>query len=118
MTKGKGSRTAARKDLRRTAGGKTGLSQRIREMRMTLQLKQSELGDRLGVASQAVSQWERDKLPTIDNLRELARIGSTTLDWLLEGRDRFPERLAMMTDSELRIMRDYIETNAPNAGRA
>jgi DNA-binding transcriptional regulator YiaG len=66
MTKGKGSRTAARKDLRRTAGGKTGLSQRIREMRMTLQLKQSELGDRLGVASQAVSQWERDKLPTID----------------------------------------------------
>jgi len=106
MTKKTAGGKPAKKGLRKAVVAKTGLGQRIREIRVRLDLKQTELGQRLGVAAAAVSQWERDQLPSVDNLRQLAALGSTTLDWLLEGRDKFAERLASMSDDDLRILRD------------
>lgn len=108
MAKRSGEGAAARQ--RKTAGGTTGLSKRIRKLRVVvLKMNQAELGEKLGVKPQTISQWEKDNLPSIDNLRELARVGSVTLDWLLEGRNLFEERLGSMSDERLRILRDYLD---------
>ena len=46
---------------------------RIRSLRKSARLTQSELGDRLNVTGQAVAHWERGRsLPSITDLPELA----------------------------------------------
>lgn len=91
-------------------GGTSGLAQRIRELRTVyLRLKQSELAMRIDVATNAVSLWERDKLPTLEHLRRLAETGGVTLDWLVEGRETFEDRLAKLSPEEEQHLRAYID---------
>jgi transcriptional regulator with XRE-family HTH domain len=91
-------------------GGNAGISKRIREMRTRLNLKQTQLAERLDVAGNAVSLWERGKLPTIENLRRLAELGRVTLDWLVEGHETFEGKLLQLSEEELRGLEAYVNT--------
>lgn len=51
----------------------------LRTMRRRAGLSQAELGARVGVSSQAVSQWERgDSLPALEKLWALSRAVNCT----------------------------------------
>lgn len=60
------------------------LGERIQKHRKNLGLSQDELGQKLLVSRQTVSQWEKDQtVPTIDKLMRLSDIFHTSLDEIL-----------------------------------
>lgn len=62
------------------------LKDRLREARerITPKLTQAALGEKLGVTSQAVSQWERgEDRPDIEKLPKIAAALESSVDWLL-----------------------------------
>lgn len=60
---------------------------RLKALREQKGMTQRELGDRVGVTLQAVSQWEAGiKRPSVANLERLADVLETTTDAIL-GRD-------------------------------
>ncbi len=61
------------------------LGHRISELRLARNWSQVELGKRLGVAKQTVSNWENDNIqPSIEMLIRLSRLFGVTTDYLLE----------------------------------
>ena len=76
------------------------LGERIREARQNARLTQEQLAHLCGVRRASVSQWESERShPSRKNLLQIARVTSTSTDWLLaEGAE--PSRVA---DSAPRI---------------
>lgn len=61
------------------------LGQRIQAGRITLELSQEALGEKLGVSRQAVSKWEADgAVPDTDKLIALSKLFGMTLNELLQ----------------------------------
>ncbi len=61
------------------------LGHRISELRSARNWSQVQLGKRLGVAKQTVSNWENDNIqPSIEMLVRLSRLFGVTTDYLLE----------------------------------
>lgn len=68
------------------------LSRNIKALRMQNGLTQKELADLLHVTSQAVSRWEKgDVEPSVDTIRELARIFKVTTDEIIDGPENKPK---------------------------
>ena len=68
------------------------IGEQIAELRKAKGLTQNELGERVGVSFQAVSKWERgETLPDITLLPILANILETTVDFILNGKERVVE---------------------------
>lgn len=60
---------------------------RIRQIRTTLQMKQSDLASRLNVKANTISNWENEKsFPDLDSLRKMAEIFDVSVDYILGGR--------------------------------
>lgn len=58
----------------------------IKQLRKELGLTQSELGNKLGVIKQAVSNWENDiSAPGRESLIAMSRLFSVSIDYLLEN---------------------------------
>lgn len=67
------------------------LGQRIARLRKSKGLTQEELGDKVGISSQAVSKWETDaSVPDVMLLVKIANIFDITVDELL-GNERVRE---------------------------
>ncbi|MBV8196361.1 MAG: helix-turn-helix transcriptional regulator [Candidatus Dormibacteraeota bacterium] len=67
------------------------MKNRVRELRLALQLSQAELGDDLGVSRQTVNSIENGRyLPSLPLAIELARFFQTTVEELFEpeGKER------------------------------
>ena len=61
------------------------LGERIRLLRTSRGMNQSELANRLGVTKQCVSNWENDNiLPSVEMLIRLATFFRVSTDYLLE----------------------------------
>lgn len=58
------------------------IGHKIRELRMSRNLTQAELGKLVGVSMQAVSKWERGGMPDIEVLLSLADLFGVTMDEL------------------------------------
>ena len=57
------------------------LSQRIRELRLALNISQVKLAEILGVTKQRVSNWENDNIqPSIEILVKLAEVFGVSTD--------------------------------------
>lgn len=68
------------------------LGKRIKYARERLRLTQGDLGKRVGIQPQSVSQWESGiKAPSRENLKAVASILSISLQWLVYG-GPLPER--------------------------
>jgi transcriptional regulator with XRE-family HTH domain len=65
---------------------KTALGKRIKQIRLAAGMRQWELAEILGTTQSAVHKYEHGVVPEPRRLVELARIGGTSVEWLLTGR--------------------------------
>lgn len=65
---------------------KAAMGQRIRQIRSRAGLRQWELARLLGTTQSAVHKYEHGVVPEPRRLVELARIGGTSIEWILTGR--------------------------------
>jgi len=64
---------------------KAAMGRRIRQIRLGEGLRQWELAKRLGTTQSAVHKYEHGVVPEPRRLMELARIGGTSVEWVLTG---------------------------------
>ncbi len=65
---------------------KTVIGQRIKALRKSKGMRQWQMAERLGATQPAVHKYENGILPEVKRLLELARIGNTSIEWILTGR--------------------------------
>jgi transcriptional regulator with XRE-family HTH domain len=65
---------------------KAAMGRRIRQIRLGATLRQWELAKLLGTTQSAVHKYEHGVVPEPRRLVELARIGGTSIEWVLTGR--------------------------------
>lgn len=65
---------------------KAAMGRRIRQIRARAGLRQWELAERLGTTQSAVHKYEHGVVPEPRRLVEIARVGDTTIEWILTGR--------------------------------
>jgi len=65
---------------------KTAIGQRIKQLRKARGLRQWQMAELLGATQPAVHKYENGILPEVKRLLELARIGNTSIEWILTGR--------------------------------
>ena len=65
---------------------KAAIGQRIKHLRKTRSLRQWQMAQLLGATQPAVHKYENGILPEVKRLLELARIGDTSVEWILTGR--------------------------------
>lgn len=64
------------------------LGETVRRLRQEKGMKQEELGRRLGISKQSISNWENENImPSVELLERLADCFGVTTDYLL-GRDK------------------------------
>lgn len=61
------------------------LGRRIREVRREAGLRQRDLAGLLGTTQSAIHKYERGIVPEPRRLLEIARVGRTSVEWLLTG---------------------------------
>ena len=64
---------------------KAAMGRRIREIRLAAGLRQWELARILGTTQSAVHKYEHGVVPEPRRLVELARVGETSVEWILTG---------------------------------
>lgn len=64
---------------------KEAMGSRIRQIRLAAKLRQWELAQKLGTTQSAIHKYERGVVPEPRRLLELARVGGTSLEWILTG---------------------------------
>jgi len=62
------------------------IGKRIKRLRKEKGLKQWQMADILGATQPAIHKYENGILPEVKRLLELARVGNTTVEWILTGR--------------------------------
>jgi transcriptional regulator with XRE-family HTH domain len=65
---------------------KVAIGQRIKHLRKSRSLRQWQMAQLLGATQPAVHKYENGILPEVRRLLELARIGNTSVEWILTGR--------------------------------
>ncbi len=107
-------------------GGQTMLDNKkiagfITSKRKQLGMTQAEIASRLNVSFQAVSKWENGTLPNVEILVELAGLLHTSVDEILQGREKNSESFSYSkagvdisyTDAMKREMAVYLRTENP-----
>ncbi len=64
---------------------KTVIGERIKRLRKARGLRQWQMAEALGATQPAVHKYENGILPEVKRLLELARIGGTSVEWILTG---------------------------------
>lgn len=65
---------------------KKAVGRRIRSLRQARSLRQWQVAERIGTTQPAVHMYEQGVIPEPTRLLELARLGGTTVEWILTGR--------------------------------
>jgi transcriptional regulator with XRE-family HTH domain len=65
---------------------KTVIGQRVKQLRKSKGLRQWQMAELLGATQPAVHKYENGILPEVKRLLTLARIGNTSVEWILTGR--------------------------------
>ncbi len=84
---------------------KAAMGKRIRQIRLGARLRQWELAKLLGTTQSAVHKYEHGVVPDPRRLVELARIGGTSLEWVLTG-----QHWENGSEEQERISPDLLET--------
>lgn len=76
--------------------------ERLRELRVLRQLSQDELGKRLGVSKQAVSNWEIENVtPALDMFQNIVNFFHTTPNYLLGYDTDYMINVSGLTNDEI-----------------
>ena len=62
---------------------------RISFIRRQNNLTQEQLAQELGISQPAVSKYLSERIPPADVLYNLAKLGKTTIEWILSGEKRY-----------------------------
>ena len=65
---------------------KAAIGERIKQLRKSRGLRQWQMAQLLGATQPAVHKYENGILPEVKRLLEIARIGNTSIEWILTGR--------------------------------
>ena len=61
------------------------LNEKIKKLRLSYNLSQVDIANRLGVSKQCVSNWENDNIqPSIEMLVKIAKLFNVSADYLLD----------------------------------
>lgn len=86
------------------------LNERIKELRMALNISQVELARKLGVSKQSVSNWENDNIqPSIDMLVKIAKCLNVSTDYLLGLNVEKTIDATGLTDIQIAHIRQIVE---------
>jgi transcriptional regulator with XRE-family HTH domain len=112
---------------------KIAMGRRIKEIRKAAGLRQWQLAQILGTTQSAVHKYEHGVIPEPRRLIELARLGKTSIEWLLTGRhwengseekERIDEEtfqlavaLRRFDEKERRVVEDAMRILTDAAGR-
>lgn len=81
----------------------------IQELRKRKNITQNQLGERLNISYQAVSKWERgEALPDTAILLDLAAILETTVDYILNGGERYMNFNKKISTKDIKTGIDYL----------
>ena len=61
------------------------VGERIRQIMRRMQINQQELAGLIGVSQPAISLYLQGRLPPPEVLLQIARLGNTSIEWLLTG---------------------------------
>ncbi|CAB4128089.1 transcriptional repressor DicA [uncultured Caudovirales phage] len=87
-------------------------AKRLRDLRKKLQLSQKEIGDKLNVSMQVISNWERNySSPGIESLQDLSLLFDVDIDYLLGLQEikKKDQPLVMVDPEEQKIIDMYKE---------
>lgn len=86
------------------------VNKRVRELRQSRGLSQTELAVQLGVSKQCISNWENDNIqPSIDMLIAISRFFMVSTDYLLGLDDKKYIEVSMLTESQIAHLQMIIE---------
>jgi len=75
---------------------------RIKYLRLSKELNQVQLAERLGVKKQSISNWENDNIqPSVDMLLKIVRLYSVSADYLLGIDDRNTVDVTGLNNSQI-----------------
>ncbi len=80
------------------------ICQRINSLRLKKNWKQEELAAYLHISQSAVSTYLRDRIPPAEVLLRLAKLGNTTIEWILTG-----EKSYLYTSETKKLISSHIQ---------
>ncbi len=90
--------------------------ERLKRLRASLKLSQTELGNRIGVGRSSVNMYEKGtREPTLSNLVQLANIFSVSVDYLLGYEGSSNGSLIVLQNKDDEIARLKQQLDAANA---
>ena len=97
---------------------KAAMGKRVRQIRLAAGLRQWELGQMLGTTQSAIHKYEHGVVPEPRRLIELARIGGTSIEWVLTGHhwENGAESQQRLTPDVLQTAHMLREINAEHRG--
>lgn len=84
---------------------KKAMGRRIRQIRLSAKMRQWELARLLGTTQSAIHKYENGVVPEPRRLVEVARIGNTSVEWVLTG-----HHWENGSEEQLRITPELLET--------
>ncbi len=98
---------------------KAAIGERIKRLRKSRGLRQWQMAQLLGATQPAVHKYENGIMPEVKRLLEIARIGNTSIEWILTGRhwDNGSPDMDRM-DSEVCDLAQQLQTFSPEERRA
>ncbi len=102
---------------------KAGMGKRIRQIRSQAGLRQWELANFLGTTQSAVHKYEHGVVPEPRRLVELARVGKTSIEWILTGNhwengSSRQERLSPDILDTASVLREILDGDRPAVDEA
>jgi len=98
---------------------KAAIGERIKRLRKSRGLRQWQMAQLLGATQPAVHKYENGIMPEVKRLLEIARIGNTSIEWILTGRHWDNGSLEMdRMDSEVCDLAQQLHTFSPEERRA
>ena len=85
----------------------TDVTRRIESIRRQKGWTQEELARLLGISQPAVSKYLRDRIPPATILLRLARLGNTTMEWLLSGEKSYLYETTRVREKSVFYDADY-----------
>lgn len=86
------------------------LGDRIKELRLSYSLNQTQLAKKLHVSKQTVSNWENENVPpSVDTLTRIAKFFCVTTDYLLENESDRKIEADGLTDVQIAHVQNIIK---------
>lgn len=86
------------------------LGKKLKSLRLSENLTQSQVAERLNVSKTVISSYENDlRQPSYENLIKLARLYKVSTDWLLDNEKQTKFDFSSLTDEQSNLVMGIIK---------